>query len=174
MPETQVSEHGSENFEVLLEIFQLILASEGDPQTIYPFLQRNVGILDDSLAERLTLWIKGILQRTTPEEAQSIGIAVLIFSNLIRAFPLGNRASNLETAIAGYYAATEVFDNQNFPKQWAVIQSNLGNAYLERIRGDKSNNLELAIQYYQNALSIYALNNYPSEWAKTMALPTAW
>lgn len=168
MPETQVSKHGSGNFELLLEIFQLILASEGDPQKIYPLLNQNVEILDDSLAEGLTLWIEGILSRTTSEEAQSIGIAVLIFSNLIQAFPLGNKASNLEIAIEGYHAATKIFTHQDFPEQWAVIQSNLGTAYLERIRGERSNNLETAIHCYQSALSIYAPHSHPVEWATTI------
>jgi tetratricopeptide (TPR) repeat protein len=40
-----------------------------------------------------------------------------------------------------------------YPEQWAT-QNNLGNAYLERIRGERAENLEQAIFHYQQALEV--------------------
>jgi hypothetical protein len=50
-------------------------------------------------------------------------------------FPLGNRALNLELAIAAYEAALAVYTREAFPEKWAMTQNNLGNAYQNRIRG---------------------------------------
>jgi CHAT domain-containing protein/tetratricopeptide (TPR) repeat protein len=46
-----------------------------------------------------------------------------------------------------------------------MTQSNLGNAYSDRIRGEQSDNLELAIQHYNNALLVHTKNAMPVDWA---------
>lgn len=76
-------------------------------------------------------------------------------SNFIRGFPLGNRASNLEIAIKGYRVVARVFTSKAFPEDWATLQTNLGNAYLDRILGERAENLEAAIDCYFAALEVY-------------------
>jgi hypothetical protein len=39
----------------------------------------------------------------------------------------GNKAQNLEEAIACYKRALEVFTKEAFPEKWAGTQNNLGN-----------------------------------------------
>ncbi|NER48657.1 MAG: tetratricopeptide repeat protein, partial [Symploca sp. SIO1A3] len=74
-------------------------------------------------------------------------------SNLGKAYQfLGDKASNLETAIAAYQDALQIHTHEAFPVDWAMTQNNLANAYSDRIRGDKASNLEAAIAAYQDAL----------------------
>ena len=54
----------------------------------------------------------------------------------------GDRADNVETAIAGHDAALEVRTREAMPVEWADVQLNRANAYAERIRGDRAGNLE--------------------------------
>ncbi|WP_052149912.1 CHAT domain-containing protein [Aphanizomenon flos-aquae] len=92
---------------------------------------------------------------------------LVAFSNLIQQFPLGNKANNMEIAIAAYTQALEVYTRTDFPEQWAMTQNNLGNAYRNRIRGDKAENLEYAIAAYTQALEVYTRTDFPVEWATT-------
>jgi tetratricopeptide (TPR) repeat protein len=48
-----------------------------------------------------------------------------------------------------------------------ATQNNLGNAYLERIRGERAENLEQAIFHYRQALEVYTRQAYPEQWATT-------
>ena len=66
----------------------------------------------------------------------------------------GDKAENLEQAIALYTEALTVYTFDIFPQDWAMTQNNLANAYSGRIRGDKAENLEQAIIFYHNALKI--------------------
>ncbi|MBE9258762.1 tetratricopeptide repeat protein [Dolichospermum sp. LEGE 00246] len=79
----------------------------------------------------------------------------------------GDKAENLEIAIAAYTQALEVYTRTNFPEQWAMTQNNLGIAYGDRIRGDKAENLEYAIAAYTQALEVYTRTNFPEQWAGT-------
>jgi hypothetical protein len=49
---------------------------------------------------------------------------------LIRYRIRGERADNLEKAIAAYNLSLEVRTREAFPEDWAGTQNNLGNAYL--------------------------------------------
>ena len=48
-----------------------------------------------------------------------------------------------------------------------MTQNNLGNAYLNRIRGDKAENREYAIAAYTQALEVYTRTDFPVENAQT-------
>ncbi|MBK6433159.1 MAG: tetratricopeptide repeat protein, partial [Anaerolineae bacterium] len=67
------------------------------------------------------------------------------YKNRIR----GDRAENLEQAIAAYRQALEVMTRQAMPVEWATVMMNLANAYSDRIRGDRAENLEQAIAAYR-------------------------
>jgi CHAT domain-containing protein/tetratricopeptide (TPR) repeat protein len=87
------------------------------------------------------------------------------FANSLSQMPTGDRAENLERAIAAYTAALEVYTQADFPVEWAMIQTNLGNAYSERIRGDRAKNLERAFAAYTAALEVYTQADFPVQWA---------
>jgi CHAT domain-containing protein len=80
----------------------------------------------------------------------------------------GDRAQNLEEAIAAYQAALTVTTQTAMPVEWAMTMINLANAYQTRIRGDRAQNLEDAIAAYRAALTVRTQTAMPVEWATTM------
>ena len=65
----------------------------------------------------------------------------------------GDKAENMEKAIAAYKKALQVRTYEDIPHDWADTQNNLGIAYRERISGDRAENLEMAIFAYKEALA---------------------
>ncbi|HAC66008.1 MAG TPA: hypothetical protein DCF68_21365, partial [Cyanothece sp. UBA12306] len=80
---------------------------------------------------------------------------------------VGERAQNLELAIAAYNLSLEVYTRQGFPEKWATTQNNLGIAYSDRIRGERAQNLELAIAAYNLSLEVRTRQAFPEKWATT-------
>ena len=79
----------------------------------------------------------------------------------------GEKAQNIESAIAYFTAALSVYTRDAFPEDWAMTQNNLANAYTYRIRGEKAQNIELAIASYTAALTVYTRDAFPEKWART-------
>jgi tetratricopeptide (TPR) repeat protein len=73
--------------------------------------------------------------------------------------PIGDRAANLQQAIACYQAALQVRTREAFPADWAATQNNLGLAYANLSRGDRAANLKQAIACYQAAWPILSLTH---------------
>ncbi|MEQ9238689.1 hypothetical protein [Coleofasciculus sp. E2-BRE-01] len=68
-------------------------------QVVYPLLQENLHLLDDNFARILRDWATAKLAEVEAEQAQAIAAVIGNFSNLIKQFPLGSQANNLEIAI---------------------------------------------------------------------------
>jgi CHAT domain-containing protein len=153
-------------FNFLMEVLQKI-EENPNPQLIYPFLAQNRDKLDENLIEILDNWVENTLSFFNARQAASIACAILDFGNLIQHFPLGNIAANLEIAITSYKIALNIFTCPDFAKDWASTQNNLGNAYLDRIRGDKAENLEKAIAAHTEALKVRTFDAFPQDWAMT-------
>ncbi|MCC3408817.1 MAG: CHAT domain-containing protein [Microcoleus sp. PH2017_10_PVI_O_A] len=149
----------------LSQVLQATQDSDGNRQVVYPLLQSNLDKLDDNFAELLRSWATARMSEVEPGQAQFIAAVIGNFSNLIREFPQGKRAINLEISITGYKFVATVFTCEAFPQEWATSQNNLGTAYFDRIRGKKTENLEVAISYYKAALQEYTREAFPQEWA---------
>ena len=87
----------------------------------------------------------------------------IAYRNRIR----GEKAENIELAIASYTAALSVYTRDAFPEKWAMTQNNLAIAYRNRIRGEKAENIEVAIASDTAALTVYTLDAFPEKWALT-------
>lgn len=151
-------------------LIQLLLAteeSEGDPEAVYPLLQKNVQLLDENFIKVLQDWASKTISEVEPEEAEDIGILIGALSSLIQDWTLGKRADNLEIAIAGYEVGVKLLKPETFPEEWAATQYNLGNAYAERGTKDVAENIETAIGCYEAALKVYDSEKFPQEWAMT-------
>ena len=72
-----------------------------------------------------------------------------------------------ERAIAerGEEAGDREQETESKRQEWARLQSWLGLAYYERIRGERAENLERAITCYQAALEVHTRDTFPEEWA---------
>ncbi len=84
-----------------------------------------------------------------------------------RNLPTGDRAKNIQQAIACHQAVLRVHTEDGFPQEWAVTQTNLGNAYWALPTGDRGENLQQAIACYQAALRARTENAFPQDWAMT-------
>ncbi len=81
--------------------------------------------------------------------------------------PTGDRAHNLQQAIACYEAALRVYTERDFPTDWAATQNNLGTAYSDLSTGDRAHNLQQAIACYEAALRVRTERDFPTNWAMT-------
>ncbi|NEQ10662.1 MAG: tetratricopeptide repeat protein [Moorea sp. SIO4E2] len=151
----------------LMEVLLAIAHSNGDPKVVYPLLQANLDKLDDNFIHTLQAWASAKFSEAEPETAERIARNIGNFSNLIKNFPLGNKANNVEIAMAGYEQLLTVFTRESNREIWAAIQTNLGNAYYQRIHYHRAENLELAIAAYQLALSVYTKQDGCGSFGKT-------
>ncbi|MCC5622354.1 tetratricopeptide repeat-containing protein [Nostoc sp. CHAB 5715] len=158
-----------EYVDFLTEVLQAINSSWGNvpiAQVVYPLLANNTDKLDEVLAEILRQWgTYRLREATADQEKYQVAVVIVVLSNIISKFPLGNKASNMEIAITGYEVVLTFFTQQAFPEDWAATQNNLGEAYRNRIRGDKADNLERAIACYQEALKVKTFEAFPQDWA---------
>lgn len=79
---------------------------------------------------------------------------------------LGNRADNLERAIALYRQA--LGGQTTAAETWPVALTGLGAAYEDRMQGDRRDNLEQAIAAYEQALSVIPPSTLPIAWTMVM------
>ncbi len=149
------------------KVYEATAQSNSNPQVVYPLLAENLEKLNDDFAVLLRQVIIDTLSQVNLEQAQSIAAVIGNFSDLMREFPQGDRASNLEIAIAGAEVADTIFTRDAYPNDWATNRNNLAAAYTKRVRGDREENLERAIAAYEEALQVYTQSKFPQEWAKT-------
>ncbi|MBE9033986.1 CHAT domain-containing protein [aff. Roholtiella sp. LEGE 12411] len=155
------------NGQFLQEILQATAESNGDAQVIYPLLAANTDKLDHIFAELLRRWAINTLANMEHDTAIYIVAVIVVLSNLIKQFPLGSKASNIEIAIAGYEIALNVCTRSTFPQKWAALQNDLGAAYRHRILGERAENIEKAIAAYTTALEVRTRKGFPQDWADT-------
>ena len=154
-------------FQFLREVLRAIDESNGDAKVVYPLLEANTDKLDGIFAEILHRWATETLREVEANAREHIARVIFYFSNLIHQFPLGNKASNMEIAIAGDEVVLKAITPEAFPQHWAITQNNLANAYYYRIRGDKAENIELAIAALTAALTVFTPEAFPQDWAST-------
>jgi CHAT domain-containing protein/tetratricopeptide (TPR) repeat protein len=77
----------------------------------------------------------------------------------------GERAENLERAIAALESAERIFTRGTHPGAWAWTQNALGSAYQNRIHGDRADNLDKAVAAFEAALTVRTREASPADWA---------
>ena len=80
---------------------------------------------------------------------------------------LGNRSLNLHRAINCFETALRVYKKEEFPRDWASNQANLGLAWVQLPTGSRAENLRRAIDCYESALRVYTEEEFPQPWAVT-------
>ena len=152
-----------EYFEFLMTLLQQI-SNKVEPGKIYTFLRQNPGKLDRHSTSILKYWANETIVSVNSQQQRAIANDLVNFGNLIVNYPAGDKANNVELAIVAYEAALQAYKPINFPKDWAMIQSNLGNAYRDRVSGSRRENIERAIATYNLALEVITKEKYPYIW----------
>ena len=86
----------------------------------------------------------------------------ILFSQL----PTGDRAANQLRAIDHLQAALRVYNEIDYPVDWAAVQQNLGSACSQLRAGEREANLQRAISHYEASLRVFTRESAPLEWAK--------
>ncbi len=148
-----------------IELLEVTRESQGNPKVVFPLLQANKNKLNAQFAQLPAYWVAFALPRLTSQQAVTVAITILEFSDLMQQFSPDNR----EIAIAGYGAALMVLNRQDFPQHWVRIQINLAVAYRNHHLGDRALNLERAIECYQSALQLISRDGSKETWALVYA-----
>ena len=77
----------------------------------------------------------------------------------------GDRAENIERAIASFEATLLLFPRESAPYDWAETQRGLGGSYVDRIRASRAENLERAIAALESAQGLVTRAAAPDLWA---------
>ncbi|MDY6976381.1 MAG: tetratricopeptide repeat protein [Pseudomonadota bacterium] len=166
--ETQPNATPEDYASFLMELLRLEYESKSDRNVIYPFLARHQDKLDPTFGGMLVRWFRSELDPNDYQKNEALATLLNSLAIDIVEFPLGSRANNLEIAIACFQAALEVYTREAFPKDWAMTQNNLGNAYSDRIKGERGDNIEGAIACYQAALEVRTREAFPQNNAETL------
>ena len=73
----------------------------------------------------------------------------------------------IQPAISAYQRSLRTFDKTNYPKEFAILQSNLDTAFLSMPFTDQSGKMReaLAVQAFEEALTVVNLIDHPNEYA---------
>ncbi|MBN3868937.1 CHAT domain-containing protein [Nostoc sp. JL33] len=150
-------------------LLQMKLAMDkrnGHLDAVHPILQTYLE-RDNLFIQRFRSWATSKLNNLASQDANKI-LAVLLaaFGSIISEFPLGDRAENVEEAIACHLTALEVLSLETSPKQWADAQDRLATACCNRIKGDQAENQQIAIDAYEKALQVFTREESAREWGK--------
>ncbi|MEG4406608.1 tetratricopeptide repeat protein [Microcoleus sp. MON2_D5] len=149
-------------------ILELLQAAEDDSNS-------NTAVIHSMLAERkhlLNARFSDILEQVVErlvggENAKTIDSIVSLVEDLsinISNFSGGNRADNIEIALAAYQVVLN--NRQPGSEKFAQTQNNLAAAYITRIKGSRAENVEMAIALYGAVLTVYTLEAFPEDWAR--------
>jgi CHAT domain-containing protein len=158
-------ENPREYLEFLKALLQAEAESNSDLAVVYPFLRQRQHLLNAPFAETLQQLAENLI---ADEDSETIALILAIIGNLsihIHQFPLGNRANNIEIAIAGYQIVLS--HRQPRSEDWAGTQNNLAAAYSDKITGNRAENIDTAIACYQQALEVITREDFPEKWATT-------
>jgi tetratricopeptide (TPR) repeat protein len=63
-----------------------------------------------------------------------------------------------------FHHALRIYTKQKFPEYWAMLQHNLGLAYVDRFQGYKVRNLKQSIDCFNKSLEVYTQEEFPEKW----------
>jgi hypothetical protein len=113
------------------QFFETVLdaCGAGNREKVYRLLDENEDKLNDNFAQLVREDVELKLSRLNPKQRRILAAKLWRFNSFIGNFSRGNRASNIEIAIAGFEILTKFFPRNAFRVQWASMQNNLGKCY---------------------------------------------
>ncbi|MEH2418499.1 CHAT domain-containing protein [Nostoc sp.] len=158
-----------ECLDFLEQALKVMVDNRDNVQVVNQILVKNVKKLNNISARLFQTWLQNKLRQFQLNENKDIASDIFDLSTLIQELSLGDKANNIEIAIAGYEVTLNVFNCSVSTIKWAMIQRNLGIAYYKRIQGDKVVNQEDAIKAFTNSLEIINCSQFLKEWAITQS-----
>lgn len=149
----------------ILQMMLAITRSNGNPEAAHPILQAYLE-QDHLFIQRFRSWATAMLYDTESKEALSCAVLLATFGSVVVELPLGDRAENVEEAIACHQTALQVITRDANPELWGEVQNKLAIAYDQRIKGDQAENLENAIDACKKALQVLTREASPEQWGR--------
>ncbi|MEB3826624.1 hypothetical protein [Phormidium sp. CCY1219] len=151
----------------LAKALQQTLESGGTAQAVYPLLEMNVAQLSDRLGVVLRQSAVSLLPVLSPERAVEFAGVLVDFGGLLWEFPGGNRAHNIEIAIACCETALPMLPcDKAISQAWGETHNNLALGYSDRYCGDRIDNLSSSFAHYQRASQIFIRQPFPRHWTR--------
>ncbi|HEX6818558.1 MAG TPA: CHAT domain-containing protein [Ktedonobacterales bacterium] len=118
--------------------------------------------------DRVALW-QAALDRAPKEEGIPAEVLAAIEQSLWEALYYAGTGDPTmqEQGIAALESAQAGYPRERYPIQWAMVQSNLGRMYSDRMAGGAAENLERAIGCLSGTLEVFAPDQLPLQWATT-------
>ncbi|MEU7867261.1 CHAT domain-containing protein [Dactylosporangium sp. NPDC049140] len=102
------------------------------------------------------------LPATEPAGANAHHQLGIAFTNRLR----GGREDNLRVAVGHFEAELDVFTRERHPRDWALAQVSLGNAYSQAYGDDPRRTAELAGAAFTAALTVFTRDTDAYQWAR--------
>lgn len=133
-------------------------------KAVYPVLQENLNLLDESLVEITKKTLTEMLVEAFSQNyhyAHYMGKLVFLLGDVFKNFPEGKLLEKIEITIHCYESLLLIWTIDSSSELWALTQYILGNLYSKRLKGNQMENIESAIQYYMDSLSILTPEEFP-------------
>ena len=148
----------------LLEVLQLTFEKQGNPQKVYPLIVENLDLLEPHFIYILRQWANQTFPYICETKAAIIARVLVNFGRIIWALPDGDPDINLEIALACCELALEVYNLDDFPYQWAIVNHNMAVIYRNRSYGLFINNFIKFFEHYQQAKFVFPEQSFPKKW----------
>ncbi|MFN5514060.1 MAG: hypothetical protein ACK5CA_04735 [Cyanobacteriota bacterium] len=140
----------------LQQLMQSITENEGNQERVYPLLQANLGLIDNTLAQLIQGWGQQTLSQTAPEEQREVGAFFYEIGQIFYGFDGGNPKVNMTLAVISYELCAATGRQLGLERDLSTILTNLGNAYQiqAQLGINPQENLTSAMVAYEEAAQI--------------------
>ena len=158
---------------IAADIIPLMMSDERNPYyQIHRIFSANKHMLSYSLLKVLPAATQSFVEVTRRQEnSETVQLnagAVYYLGSAFQQFEQGDRATNIELAIASFQQSIKTITQAASPVLWARILSDLATAWKDRILGDKRENVNRAITVYKQCMGVMTREKMPEDWAITM------
>jgi CHAT domain-containing protein len=152
----QAPQNDQNAYLTFLQTLLQTIAETQDTQVIYPLLQNNLHLLDETFLNLLQAWVNQAQAASTPEETRQLGSFLYRLAYIFHEFPFGNPLINLAIAVWGYEFCAATQHQPGLERDLASTLNNLGVAYLTQAQlgREPEANLQKAIAAYTDAATI--------------------
>ena len=155
----------SRQIKFILELLSLIFDHDANPQYIYPYLRKNLNLLNEKLIDILQNHVFPMVKNVSLEQVNWMAYSLGNLGTLLINFDYGDKPTNIEIAIVSLQNSTSIYGKtkETNPKNWIFTQSELAKAYRNRLRGNPAENIEQSISIYLEISKLEDQNS--TEWA---------